>query len=48
MNVRLLAIAVLAAAAAAAASAQAAQLPRATPAGQLVFYGHVASLTPSG
>jgi hypothetical protein len=48
MNVRLLAIAVLAAAAVAAVPARAAQLPPATPAGQLVFYGHVKSLTPTG
>ena len=44
---RLLAVTVLAAAVAA-ASAQAAQLPPAAPAGQLVFYGHVKSLTKSG
>jgi hypothetical protein len=36
------------AAVAACGSASAAQLPPAAPAGQLVFYGHVKSLTPSG
>jgi hypothetical protein len=45
--VRVLVVTALAAAVAA-ASAQAAQLPPATSAGQLVFYGHVRSLTPSG
>jgi hypothetical protein len=45
--VRLLAFFLLAAALAAGA-ATAAQLPPATPAGQLVFYGHIKSLTPSG
>ena len=44
---RALAISILAALVAAAA-APAAQLPPAAPAGQLVFYGHIKSLTPSG
>lgn len=41
-------ICAFAAAALATVSAQAAQLPPAAPAGQLVFYGHIKSLTPSG
>ena len=46
-HVRALAISILAALVAASA-ATAAQLPPAAPAGQLVFYGHIKSLTPSG
>ena len=46
-HVRALAISILAAFVAATA-ASAAQLPPAAPAGQLVFYGHIKSLTPSG
>ena len=45
---RAVAVCVLAAALVATAGASAALLPPAAPAGQLVFYGHVKSLTPSG
>jgi hypothetical protein len=45
---RAVAVCVLVASLVAAAAASAAPLPPAAPAGQLVFYGHVRSLTPSG